>query len=285
MAAAGRPSATPATTGTASSGAPCLVAVALGGGLAGVGLAASASSAFSACGACWPWPAGVAGPGPADAVAVAGRAPAAAARAGTPAGAPGTGGGAERAVPGSGRAAPEQGRADPAWGPADRGWGRLAGHGRLRLGLGHYTLGHGCRYGMPRLGALRRSPGPLPQSPDVTRLGEVEDGQHRQAHDGSEPGVGADLLDDVHGGARNLSSSQGGIGPRVPESERFGPAGHERPLGRQLGHRPGQARRRRRCRPAPRCGRRPSPPTRGPSRSSPRTRSSPRAWAAGAHRG
>ena len=118
VAAAGRLSATPAATGTACPGA---VVSSLSRSAGPSPVSGLVASAFSACGACWPWPAGVAGPGPADAVAVAGRAPAAEARAGTPAGAPGTGGGAGRARGGAG--CPCAGAGCPAWERAGRGVG------------------------------------------------------------------------------------------------------------------------------------------------------------------
>ena len=96
-------------------------------------------------------------------------------------------------------------RAGGSAGAAGRAAGLPRAGRRRRLGLGTGGCGHGWGWATTRccgaLGldhALGRPAGPLAQALDVTRLREVERRQHGEPDDGREPGVGADLLDDLH---------------------------------------------------------------------------------------
>ena len=80
-------------------------------------------------------------------------------------------------------------RARPAWPAASGGLGT----GRLGHRLGDHAAG-----AAGVVGALGRAAGPFAQALHVPRLREVERRQHGQSHDGREPGVGPDLLDDLH---------------------------------------------------------------------------------------
>ena len=87
----------------------------------------------------------------------------------------------------------------------DRRRGR---RGAALLRLGHHAAGHGLLAGR-LLGSFRRTARPLAQPLHVPRLREVQGGEDREADNGRQAGVGADLLDDLHEEGTNLSRGAG----------------------------------------------------------------------------
>ena len=199
----------------------------------------------------------------------------------------------------------------PVWPPPAGGRGLrglLPGCGGLGLRHRGHALGHDLLRRGALGSALGGTPRPFAQALDIARLREVEGGEHCQPHDGTDAGVRADVLENLHrrsvnsrrGGGRvgrpglsRLACVRGGSGPPYHAKISAGPGQsgvppRDRRSARARWTAPpprSRERRRRRCRPAPRSARTRPRPSPCRAAAGPRRRSSRPAWAAGARPG